>query len=267
MKKNILTTLFLLISLCCLSQTVTHPWAGKKVAYIGDSVTDTRNKASDQKYWELLHQWLDITPYVYAVSGRQWNDVIRQAEQLKSEHGNDFDAIIIFMGTNDYNNAVPMGRWFDEKMEDVDYGHRYSKRPEARMHRTPAMDPATFRGRINIALDSLKRSFPDKQIVMLTPLHRAGFYHSDTNWQVPEDYANRCGLYLDDYADAIVEAGHIWAVPVIDLGSLCGLYPLQDAYAKYFNNADTDRLHPNNDGHRRMAATLMYQLLTLPCNF
>ena len=268
MKPKLITLLSLLIlSLNIKAEYIVHPWGGKTVAYFGDSITDPRNKASDNKYWNLLKQWLGITPYVYAVSGREWNDIPRQAGLLKSEHGNDFDAIMIFMGTNDYNNAVPLGRWFDESMQTVEYGHRYEKRHEARMRRTPAMDPDTYKGRINIALDSLKRSFPDKQIVLLTPIHRSGFYANDKNWQVPEDYANRCGEYLDAYVEAVIEAGKIWSVPVIDLNSLCGLYPLHDEHAGYFHNAKTDRLHPNNSGHQRMARTLYYQLLTIPCTF
>lgn len=266
--RNIALILTFVVMAAALSaESITHPWQGKKVAYFGDSITDPRHKASDKKYWSLLEEWLGITPYVYAVSGRQWNDIPRQTDKLLAEHGDDFDAILIFMGTNDYNNAVPLGRWYDQTMETVDYAHRYEKRPEERLCRKPSMDPDTYRGRINIALDSLKRTFPDKQIVLLTPIHRSGFYHSDTNWQVPENYANRCGEFLDSYVDAVIEAGKIWSVPVIDLNSLCGLYPLLDGHAPYFNDADTDRLHPNNAGHNRMARTLYYQLLTLPCTF
>ena len=40
-----------------------------------------------------------------------------------------------------------------------------------------------------------------------------------------------------------------------------------DAHAQYFNRADTDRLHPNDKGHERMAKTLAAQLLALPCVF
>lgn len=266
--KPFLLSLLILISLSLSAEDyIVHPWRGKKVAYFGDSITDPKNKASDEKYWQLLEKWLDITPYVYAVSGRQWNDICRQADLLRQQHASDFDAIIIFMGTNDYNNAVPLGEWFVERMATVDYGHKYEKRPEDRMRRLPAMDPDTYKGRINIALDSLKRTFPDKQIVLLTPIHRSGFYANEKNWQVPEDYANRCGEYLDAYVDAVIEAGKIWSVPVIDLNSLCGLFPLYDEYARYFNNAETDRLHPNNLGHRRIASTLKYQLLTIPCTF
>ena len=248
-------------------QTFTHPWQGKRVAYFGDSITDPNNKASKNKYWSLLQEWLGITPYVYAVSGRQWDDIPRQASKLKEEHGDDFDAIIIFMGTNDYNNAVPIGRWYDERVEKVEYGHRYAKRTETRTRRYMAKDNDTYRGRINIALDTLKQMFPTKQIVLLTPIHRGGFYAGEKNWQCTEDYVNRCGEYLDSYVEAVKEAGNVWAVPVIDLNATCGLYPMTDQHAQYFNKADTDRLHPNDLGHRRMAQTLMYQLLSLPCLF
>ena len=39
------------------------------------------------------------------------------------------------------------------------------------------------------------------------------------------------------------------------------------AHGQYFHNAETDLLHPNDAGHQRMARTLMYQLLALPCTF
>ena len=66
---------------------------GKKVGYIGDSITDPNCYGDNiKKYWDFLKEWLDITPYVYGVSGRQWNDVPRQAEQLKKEHGEEVDA-------------------------------------------------------------------------------------------------------------------------------------------------------------------------------
>lgn len=268
-KKTMLCMLLcLLIAMPAAAQKfIAHPWQGKKVAYFGDSITDPRNKASKKKYWGFLEDWLAITPYVYGVSGRQWNDIPRQANQLKAEHGDDFDAIVILMGTNDYNAGVPIGEWWTEKTEKVMAGIHEQKHLADRQHQYPLMDKDTYRGRINIALDSLKRMFPTKQIVLLTPIHRAGFYANDKNWQPTEDYRNLCGEYLQSYVDAVKEAGNRWAVPVIDMNSLCGLYPLIDSNAQYFNKADTDRLHPNDKGHERMARTLMYQLLTLPCSF
>ena len=113
MKRTTTLLLAVLLVLGVPAQTMLkHPWQGKRVAYLGDSITDPRNSGAKKKYWGFLQDWLQIEPYVYGVSGRQWNDIPRQADRLKQEHGQDFDAIIIFCGTNDYNNGVPLGQWY-----------------------------------------------------------------------------------------------------------------------------------------------------------
>ncbi|MBQ9260928.1 MAG: SGNH/GDSL hydrolase family protein [Prevotella sp.] len=264
--RRLLTTVVCVLTVVSsLAQTViTHPWQGKRVAYFGDSITDPRNSGSKIKYWGFLNDWLKIEPYVYGISGRQWNDIPRQADQLMKEHGDSVDAIIIFIGTNDYNAGVPVGEWFVEKKEQVMAGIHEQKHMVDRIHRYPVMSDSTYRGRINKALDHVKRLYPTKQIVLMTPLHRAEFYRSETNWQPREDYTNLCGEYIDAYVQSVKEAGNLWALPVIDLNALSGLYPLMDEHAQFFKSAADDRLHPNDKGHRRMALTIMYQLLSLP---
>ena len=208
MKRLLLILFVVVMAVPGSAQTITakpevpqwHPWKGKRVAYFGDSITDPRNSGSKKKYWGFLEDWLGITPYVYGVSGRQWNDIPRQAQKLQEEHGDSVDAILISR----------------------------------------------------------------KQIVLLTPIHRAEFYANEKNWQPREDYTNKCGEYIDAYVQSVKEAGNLWAVPVMDLNALCGLYPLMDEMAQYFKSAENDRLHPNDEGHRRMALTLMYQLAGLP---
>lgn len=254
----------LLVMPACAQQVMQHPWKGKRVAYFGDSITDPRNSGSKKKYWGFLQDWLQIEPYVYGVSGRQWNDIPRQTDKLKEEHGDDFDAILIFIGTNDYNAGVPIGEWFTERPEKVMAGIHEQKHLVDRKHRYPVMSDSTYRGRINKALDYVKRTFPKKQIVLMTPIHRAEFYANDKNWQPREDYTNQCGEYIDAYVQSVKEAGSLWAVPVIDLNALCGLYPLMDEMAIYFKSAENDRLHPNDAGHERMAKTIMQQLMALP---
>lgn len=244
-----------------------HPWAHKRVAYFGDSITDPRNSGSKMKYWSFLEEWLGITPFVYGVSGRQWDNIPAQTEKLQQEHGDSVDAIVVFIGTNDFNAGIPIGEWYTVTEEQVMAGIHEPKHLVTRNQMRPIMDATTYRGRINIALDRLKRTYPTKQIVLLTPIHRAGFYNSEKNWQPTEDYYNRCGEPFQRYVDAVKEAGNLWAVPVIDLNALCGLFPMMDEGAVYFKDKEKDRLHPNDEGHRRMAATLVYQLATLPCTF
>lgn len=265
MRRLLTIIIFLSIMVPAMAQRlIHHPWEGKRVAYFGDSITDPNNNGSTLKYWNYLQEWLQITPCVYGKSGRQWNDIPRQADQLKAEHGDSIDAIMIFIGTNDYNAGVPIGEWFTEREEQVMAGIHEPKHMVDRKHRYPVMSDSTYRGRINKALDYVKRMYPQKQIVLLTPIHRAEFYASDSNWQPREDYTNKCGEYIDAYVQSVKEAGNLWALPVIDLNALSGLYPLMDEEAQFFHNPQNDRLHPNNEGQRRMALTLMYQLLALP---
>ena len=61
---------------------------------------------------------------------------------------------------------------------------------------------------------------------MLTPIHRAYARFSRGNVQPDECYQNSCGEYLDAYIESIKEASALWSVPVIDLYSLSGLYPM-----------------------------------------
>lgn len=272
MKRLLLILFVVVMAVPGSAQTITakpevlqwHPWQGKRVAYFGDSITDPNNDGSKKKYWGFLQDWLGITPYVYGVSGRQWNDIPRQAQKLKEEHGDSVDAILIFIGTNDYNAGVPIGEWFTERPEKVMAGIHEPKHVVDRRHRYPVMSDSTYRGRINKALDCVKRMYPQKQIVLLTPIHRAEFYANEKNWQPREDYTNQCGEYIDAYVQSVKEAGNLWAVPVIDMNALCGLYPLMDEMAPFFKSAENDRLHPNDEGHRRMALTIMQQLSALP---
>lgn len=245
-----------------------HPWQGKRVGYIGDSITDPRNGGGKiRKYWQFLQEWLGITPYVYGVSGRQWNDVERQAILLKQEHGDEVDAILVFMGTNDFNHGVPIGEWFAETTEQVYAAQGKPKQLETRRKRELVMDDATFRGRINKGMASLKRLFPDKQIVLLTPLHRSSAQFSDKNVQPAECYQNWCGEYIDAYIQAVKEAGNLWGVPVIDLNAVSGLNPMVKEQAVYFTDPVKDLLHPSTKGQERMAHTLVYQLMALPATF
>lgn len=266
--RTLATVLCMILSMQLFAQTtMEHPWKGKRVAYFGDSITDPKNKGAKKHYWHFLEEWLGTASYVYAVSGRQWNDIPRQAEQLKAQHGNDFDAILIFIGTNDFNAGVSIGEWYKETTEQVEAAVHDPKAVVERKMRTPIMDKDTYKGRINIAMSTLKSMYPDKQIVLLTPIHRAYANFSYKNIQPSEAYQNVCGEYFDRYVNCVKEAGNVWAVPVIDMNSLCGLYPLAKEHLMYFHDAATDQLHPNDAGQWRMAKTLFYQLAALPCLF
>jgi lysophospholipase L1-like esterase len=235
-------------------------------------------KGQNDTYWLYLEKLLGTESFVYGISGHQWHQIPGQADKLIAEHGQEVDAIMIFVGTNDYNASVPIGKWYTEEVVDVEVtGPKGSKSGivTKRKHRTLVMDNKSVCGRINIAMSKLKETYPTKQIILLTPIHRGDAFLSDRNIQPDEMHANGVGEYVDAYIDAVKEAGNVWAVPVIDLNSISGLYPLAESSALYWRRPNLekseksgkrrrDRLHPNSAGHLRMARVLAYQLLGYP---
>ena len=273
--------------LCCALPVMAKPkaeiksqWKGARVAYLGDSITDKRQveKGQNETYWSYLEGILGTESFVYGISGHQWHQIPGQTDKLIKEHGQEVDAIMVFVGTNDYNANVPLGEWFTEEVVNVEVtGPKGSKSGvmAERKKRTIAMDNGTVRGRINIAMSQLKEVYPTKQIILLTPIHRGDAFLSDRNIQPDELHANGIGEYIDAYVNVVKEAGNVWAVPVIDLNSICGLYPLAKSNEPYWRKPTLsmskktggkriDRLHPNSAGHLRMARVLAYQLLGYP---
>lgn len=230
----------------------------------GDSITDKQRIGTQKCYWEYLAEMLGIEAFSYGINGNQMDGLLKQAQLLLQEHGQETDAIIVFAGTNDFNAGVPIGKWFEEVKRDAPMPN--GKKAE-RTYREMSTDTDTFCGRINRLMDYLKTNFPTQQIILLTPLHRGFAQFGDNNVQPEEAFTNSKGLFVSDYVQTIKEAGNVWAVPVIDLNSLSGLYPMNDSHVSYFHNGETDRLHPNAEGHKRMAKTLMYQMMALPSSF
>jgi lysophospholipase L1-like esterase len=247
---------------------VKHPWTGKKVLFIGDSITDPRDKHNiSRHYYDWLSDWLGITAYVPAISGWEMKHVETEVQMFqKTAPGVQPDMICIMLGTNDYNMGVPIGEWYEESMGEVEASVGEPKQFYKRLHRTVLYDESTFKGRINIAVKLLKETFPGTPITFLTPIHRALFDYGNDNYQPEETWQNRGGLYLDDYVDAIKEVANVWSVNVIDLHAVSGFYPILDSDAAlFYKDTAIDRLHPNDAGHKRLAEVILYQALVLPC--
>ncbi|WP_346860896.1 SGNH/GDSL hydrolase family protein [uncultured Draconibacterium sp.] len=264
MKKIAVTLIFSLAILLSGYGQPNSQWKNKKVAFLGDSMTQKWQKDSTRiVYWEYLSEMLELEPFVYGISGHQWTGVYGQALKLQEEHGANVDAIFIFAGTNDYNHNIPLGNFYRETAKETNFNGT----KVLRKYRIMEKNDSTFCGRINKTMAFLKSNYPDQQIIVLTPIHRGFATFSDKNVQPEESFSNDIGLYLEDYVNTIKEAASIWAVPLIDLYSISGLYPMEDSNVKYFMNGTTDRLHPNSLGNLRIAKTIQYQLLSLPSNF
>ena len=150
-------------------------WEGRRVAVLGDSITDPNQK--HEIYWQYLAKWLDWDVHSYGVGGATWSHLPGQIDRMEREMGDDVDAVLVFMGTNDYQRDRPLGRWYDETPGEVVWRGKKVLLPRRSFNR----DANTVRGSANIAMERLRTRYPRAQIVVLTPIHRAFFQCSDTN--------------------------------------------------------------------------------------
>ena len=46
-----------------------NQWNGKKLAVLGDSISDPCHIGTTKNYWQFLQEILGLEPFVYAVNG------------------------------------------------------------------------------------------------------------------------------------------------------------------------------------------------------
>lgn len=230
--------------------------------FLGDSITD--GIGTSKRYIEYISEWTGATTYGFGVNGAESISLLSQLDRMEQAVDAQFDILFVFIGTNDFYSGIPIGTFFTEHTENVpcnrDSNH-HDTEFAVRKKREFVMDDSTFCGRLNLVLSRIRKQYPDKRIIFMTPLHRAYAYFGGNNIQPNELYANRAGCYFDEYIQAERTAADIWSVELIDLYRESGLFPLFDESASlYFSNKETDRLHPNAEGHRKIAETILRNL-------
>lgn len=117
---------------------------------------------------------------------------------------------------------------------------------------------STFCGAMHTICKYLCENYKNKDIFFITPIKR---YQPGTwDCKYPED-KNSLGLTLKDYSDAIMEICSYYSIPVIDFYSISGLNPHIDT--SLFGDTDGKAVHPNLEGHKRMASLVVAYLQSL----
>lgn len=231
--------------------------AKKSVLVLGDSISDKRHIGCQKNYWGFLADRYGFTPYVCAVNGHQMINIPIQAGNFAYANPKvKPDVVIIFAGSNDYNANVPLGEWYTFTNEVVNVDGSMVERKRRKF----VFDDKTFRGRVNRAVSVVRDLYPEAWIVLMTPIHRGYATFGRTNVQQDETYANKLGLFLDSYVDVIKEAGNVWAVKVVDLHSVSGIYPNSKKQDAWIHDVKNDRLHPSTEGHRRIAEAMAREI-------
>ena len=207
---------------------------GLTINFLGDSITEGfGTTSSDKAFHQIIKEKYNMKhAYNYGVGGTR---IARQlvpelvstkwdlSFELRAEiMDRNADVVVVFGGTNDYGHG------------DAPFGELDSE------------DIYTFCGALNSLIKKLKKDFPGKRIIFMTPIHRL----CETNPSQPE------GKILSDYAEAIVTICKKHELDIIDLFKINPLDPADKELVP-------DGLHPSDKGHSVLAEVVAAELLKL----
>lgn len=235
----------------------------KTYCFLGDSITEGVGVQIGERYCDLIGKALEVNAVSYGVNGANSLDLLEQIERMHNEQ-KSVDAIFVLIGTNDFYYNVPIGDFFDEYTQDFpvlcDENGNVVK-VQNRRKRSICYDKALFCGRLNADFAKIREYYPTVPIVLLTPIHRGYAFFGGDNVQPDDITSNAIDLFFDEYINALRKCADIWSLRLIDLYRESGLFPLNDDNAKMFYcDIKNDRLHPNANGHKRMAETILSRL-------
>ena len=203
---------------------------GKKINFIGDSITEGARVASAENFYpNLLKKSLGLAEARnYGKSGTKiarlpviTDDPFDKDFNLRApDMDKDADVVVVFGGTNDFGHGtIPLGT-----MDDTD------------IH--------TFYGGMHNLCQYLIKEYTGKTIVFMTPIHRM------------EEKAFAWSEKSVDFVyfiRAIREVCEHYSIPVLDMYKESGMHGNMRFWCDEFMQ---DGLHPNDKGHAIMAHKL-----------
>ena len=212
--------------------------AGKTVAFLGDSITEGVGASCvENRFTDVFARLTGGVALNYGISGTR---IARQKVVTENLCDRDFnmrgeeidasaDVVVVFGGTNDFGHGdAPIGRFTDNTVY-------------------------TFYGALHVLYRQLLERFPEKDIIVLTPLHRLS-----ENVTI-----NECGIPcepLKKYVEAIREVAEYYSLPVLDLWKMSGMQPSVDVIREKYM---PDGLHPSDLGAAKIADKLRDFLISL----
>ena len=194
---------------------------GLKINFLGDSITEGHGCSSVEKqFTSLIAAQYGAVTRCYGIGGTRLAKQTKPSDNPRhdldfpsrvAEMDPDADLIVVFGGTNDFGHGdAPFGEFSDRTAD-------------------------TFCGALHVLYTALLEKYPDKQIMVMTPLHRSS-----------ENISNMHGKVLAEYVDMIRKAAEYYSLPMLDLWAVSGIQPAVPVMKEKYM---PDGLHPNDAGH------------------
>lgn len=209
---------------------------GLKINFLGDSITAGAHAGcTEDIYWNVLRRECGLAQARgYGAGGSRIARQQNPNPEFKYDYqefckryldmDDDADVIVVFGGTNDYGHGdAPIGEMSDRT-------------------------PDTFYGALHYLYTGLINKYPTSTIVVMTPIHRFDEYNLRGEGNKAVD-----GEPLVTYVNIIKEVAAYYSLPTLDLWSNSGMQPNVPVLREKYN---PDGLHPNREGHARIAHRL-----------
>lgn len=220
----------------------TQPWINKKVACLGDSITegDSGEGGLIDSYVPKLKKYIGTTAQNFGKSGalitKKTDDDISFVNRVGAIKGQD--VVTIFGGINDFQWNAPLGTMAD----GID-------------------KPTTFFGALKYVITTLAATNPKAKLMLITPMKTTKFqYHTyDSNGNLMQNANGNTQL---DFVNAIKQVGEYYSIPVLDMYSNSNYSPYLPSQIghDYFT---VDGLHPTAHGYERIAQTIGHAINNL----
>jgi len=194
-------------------------WRGKKVNFIGDSITAGLFVGATLAYPTNVSKILHLKQANnFGVSASCISKYVGKTDSLLerlTSLNNGADLNVVFGGANDYRTGIPIGT-------------------------ISSVNEFEFYGALKALVSGILTQDPTARLCFITP-----FVDNETVFNI--DYVNLAGHKLVDYVNAIKAVCERYSIPVYDNYSKSGINAItQSTYT-------SDGLHPNVLGHQYLA--------------
>ena len=271
-------------------------WAGKKVAWFGDSLSYGSVLANPQNAFPYkTANALGMTIYNHAVGGSviakhegDYDEIVFSLDEFETmEKDNSKKYLVLDDPTNSHpyriysfvnnewtptssytstaNGRYPIVDVVKCTEADADMIVIATAMNDFMYHWTPfgdmdSRDDTTFYGALHKLCNYLQTEHGDKEIVFVKVLSSryqlTGNINADWSCTTP-DSVNPIGKTIGDYRKAIDDVCLYYSIPCIDLGGEIGFAQFQHPSLYYEFPSSTDNLHWNATGHKRAASVIV----------